>query len=639
MHNKNVITVENSCHNIPEMLHNHEHRLIQLESDVIENTGYVSNYMEYYTDNYTPVIQHMINVGVKHIIFNLPIKYHFKTTGTDAQGRNYCVAIDNQEGIVFEGRNGHTITYDYAENHVPNLFSCHSCQNLEFRNLNFEGVNTRVTSQPSTPLYTGSAIYCYQCKNVNIHDINSKNVIYQVLTFYSHDIDVRRTYNCHDYYNQPFQASTVPYAFIQCHSCCGYNIEGCTHYGGCRDGDITIFGGGGEKANITNNRLMCYGYDDNTHYSYHVSQAICNDQGCENAIIEGNFIDGYYYGIDMKADVRNCICTGNVIKNCKVYIADRRGESQTVYQTQFNHIINNMLIFQDKYVGNDTLFEGQYYIVGIMCDNRQGCHVENNTITLNLTQDLLHPHPCVGIYFSQEDINHDYVYPSTITNNHIIFTVANIGTVINAHGGSTMVHIKNVNYLTLSQNTFKGSYSQEFMGIKYQGNCSNLYIMDNQFWMGGSRLYREEDSNLNTCIHNVYGNLSNHKIGTYIESGNGLEMKELVTKDVYLSPNEPQPLVHFGLTAGCFILINVKGCADWNGEKYVNATFTLKYDTSLMGTLNKVDGVCEGYTFSVTSAEWGISLMVQSNTESPVNRFKIEIIQGQHSAKDVTTVY
>lgn len=639
MHNKNVITVENSCHNIPEMLHNHEHRLIQLEADGIDNVGYISNYMEYFTDNYSPVIQHMINVGVKHIIFNLPITYHFKTTGTDAQGRNYCVAIDNQENIVFEGYSGHTITYNYAENHVPNLFSCHSSQNLEFKSLNFEGIHTRVTSQPSTPLYTGSAIYCYQCKNVNIHDINSKNVIYQVLAMNTYDIDVRRTYNCHDYYNQPFQASTVPYAFIQCHSCYGYNIEGCTHYGGCRDGDITIFGGGGEKAKITNNRLMCYGYDDNTHYSYHASQAICNDQGCDNAIIEGNFIDGYYYGIDMKADVRNCICTGNVVKNCKVYIADRRGESQTVYQTQFNHIINNMLIFQDNYVGNDTLFEGQYYIVGIMCENRQGCHVENNTITLNLAQDLLHPHPCVGIYFSQEDINHDYVYPSTITNNHIIYTVANIGTVKHAPGGSTMIHIKNVNYLTLSQNTFKGSYSKEFMGVKYQGNCSNLYIMDNQFWMGGNRLYREEDSNLNTCIHNVYGNLSNHKIGTYIESGNGLEMKELVTKDVYLVPNEPQPLVHFGLTPGCFILINVKGCADWNGEKYVNATFTLKYNTALTGTLNKVDGVCEGYTFSVTSAEWGSSLMVQSNTESPVNRFKIEIIQGQHSAKDITTVY
>lgn len=623
MHNKNVITVENNCHNIPEMLHDHEHRLIQLEADGIDNVGYVSNYMEYYTDNYSPVIQNMINKGVKHIIFNLPITYHFKSRGTDAQGRNYCVAIVSQEDIIFEGCSGHTITYDYAEDHVPNLFSCHSCQNLEFKNLNFEGINTRVTSQPSTPLYTGSAIYCFKCKNVNIHDINSKNVIYQVLAFNTSDIDIRRTYNCHDYYNQPHQASTIPYAFIQCHSCYGYSIDGCTHYGGCRDGDIGIFGGGGTKARVSNNRLMCYGYNDSSAYPYNISQAICNDQGCENAIIEGNFIDGYYFGVDMKADVRNCICTGNVITNCKIYIADRRGESQTVYQTQFNHIINNMIILQDNYVGNDYLHEGMYYMVGILCENRQGCHIENNTITLNLKQNLLHPAPCLGIYYSQEDIHPDYQYPSTITNNHIIYTVGNIGTVLHAHGGSTMIHIKNIQQTIISHNTFKGSYSKEYMGIKYQGTCKDLTIQDNRFWMNGHRYYKESNSELINTKYDYSERVQRDYNGYHIQTG-----------DFSITGGSPTSILNIGMNGGVYLLIKIRGCADYSGLKYVDATFTLNH-MATSAQLVQVAGIKTGYDIGIHYATWGVTIYVTSDTDSPLNRFEIDVIEGQYRLNNV----
>ena len=437
-------------------------------------------------DDWTPAIQQAIKDGVKTLVFDSGKGYLVKSVGTDIDGRNYAINLNNIENLTIEGYNGTTIYTDYSQDSLPNLFRFENCNHIRIRGIIIEGINTRTIDQPSTPLYSGAAFYFKKCKDIIVEDCKTHNVTYHTIAFYTENIIVDKAFNYHDYFNQPFQASTVPYAFVQFHSCYGYELLNSVHYGGCRDGDVGVFGGGGEHAKIENNRLLGYGYNDTSKHTYNISQAICNDQGATSCMIRGNYIHGYYMGVDMKADVRNCICENNIIENCKISIADRRGESQTVSQTQFNVIRGNKIVFNDNFEDNGYLHNGMYHLVGINCEDRQGCWIENNELVHNLENGLNIQKPVLAIYFSQEQTNHDYLYPSVIKGNHIVFTVGNIGTVIHAPGGSSMMHLRNVNCLSVLNNTLKGSYTMDYFGVKCQGVVSDIDILHNKFWVSGS---------------------------------------------------------------------------------------------------------------------------------------------------------
>lgn len=580
--------------------------------------------------DWTKAFQQAFDDGVKTLIVDGG-RYHVTMTGKDGDNRGYAIKIENTSHITIEGYNDALITFDYNADELPNIFSFRSCENVKIRGVRVEGVGIRLSTQPSTPLYTGSAFYFRNCKKVEVESCWTKNVMYHALAFNSSDVIVDKAFNCHDYYkNQPFQAGTIPFGFVQFHSCYGYQLTNSTHYGGCRDGDVSVFGGGGEHAKIENNRLLGYGYNDDSKHTYITAQAICNDQGCTSCMIRGNYIHGYYIGVDMKADVRNCICENNIIENCKFSIADRQGESQTVRQTQFNVIRGNKIIFNDNFEDDGFLLNDMYHLVGINCEVRQGCWIENNELVHNLENGLNIQKPILGIYFSQEQTNHDYLYPSIIKGNNIVFTVGNGAKVLHAPGGSTMVHLKDVNCVGVLNNTLKGSYSLDYFGVKCQGTVGDIDILHNKFWTSGnSRLfYTESDTTITNIVSDIDRTHVDSRSGIKEVLGEDESIKRIITPSYVLTPSG-QIVGKFLCGQGTHSMVKLVCCADWGGVRYLNATYMVRKLVDSV-ELTKVDGVCQGYTVEAENTVNGYDIRVKTDINVSGQSFYIELISCQY---------
>lgn len=592
----------------------------------------VEEFSQFVVNNdWSTAIVEAINSGVKTLIFDGGT-YHVSMQGKDDEDRGYAVKISNLSNLTFEGYNDAVITFNYNDDEIPNIFSFHNCKNIDISGVKVMGVGKRVSSQPSTPLYTGSAFYFKDCENVNVTRCWTKNVMYHALAFNSSNVIVDKAFNYHDYYkNQPFQSSTIPFGFVQFHSCYGYQLTNSTHYGGCRDGDVSVFGGGGEHAKIENNRLLGYGYNDKGKRTYNIAQGICNDQGATSCMIRGNYVYGYYVGIDMKADVRNCICENNIVENCKISISDRQGESQTVHQTQFNVIRGNKIIFNDNFEDNGYLHNGMYHLVGINCEVRQGCWIENNELVHNLENGLNIQKPILGIYYSQEQVNHDYLYPSIIKGNNIVFTVGNIGTVLHAPGGSSMIHLRDVKCVSVTNNTLKGSYTMEYFGVKCQGTVSDIDILQNKFWVSGNTklLYTESNTTINNLVSDINRVRQDLNDGVKEIIGEKETLKRIVTPSYTLTPSG-QVVGMFLCNRGNYHMIKLVCCADWGGLRYLNATYMVrKLENSV--ELTKIDGSCSGYEVVADNTDYGYNIRVITDVEVPNQSFYIELLSCQYT--------
>nr|DAT73385.1 MAG TPA: Preneck appendage protein helix, VIRAL PROTEIN.05A [Caudoviricetes sp.] len=582
-------------------------------------------------EDWTKAFQQAFDDGVKTLVLSGGT-YHVSLKGKDVDNRGYAIKIANQSHLTIEGHNGALITFNYNADELPNIFSFHSCEDVKIKGVRIQGIGVRLSSQPDTPLYTGSAFYFKECKQVLVESCWSKNVKYHAIGFNSSEIIVDKGFNHHDYYkNEPFQSSAIPYGFVQFHSCQEFQLMNSVHYGATRDGDVVVFGGGGEHAKIENNMLFGYGYNDSSNHTYHSGQAICNDQGSTSCMIRGNYIYGYYFGIDMKADVRNCICENNIVENCKFSIADRKGESTTVSQTQFNVIRGNKIIFKSDFEDDGFLFCDMYSLIGINCENRQGCWVENNELVVNLEKWINLSKPILGIYFSQEQINADYLYPSVIKGNNVVFTVANGSSVIHAPGGSTMLHIKDATCISVLNNTLKGSYSQDYFGVKCQGNVSDIDILHNKFWTSGNtKLYYTESD---TTVTNLVSDINR----TYVDSTDGIKevvgkketLKRIITPEYELSTSG-KVIGKFLCQATNYHMVKLVCCADWSGLRYLNATYMVKKGDEET-EITKIDGTCTGYTVSVENTSDGYNLKVTTDVNVPKQSFYIELISCQYT--------
>jgi hypothetical protein len=581
--------------------------------------------------DWTSAFQQAIDDGIKTLVLSRGV-YHLTLKGRDSDNRAYAIKIENKSHLTIESYNDALITFDYHADELPNLFSFHSCEDIKIKNIRVEGIGKRLTTQPDTPLYTGSAFYFKDCKQVSVEDCWSKNVKYHAIAFNSSDVTIDKSFNCHDYYkDQPFQSTTIPFGFVQFHSCQNFQLMNSVHYGSCRDGDVAVFGGGGEHAKIENNMLFGYGYDDESKHTYQGGQGICNDQGCVSCMIRGNYIYGYYMGIDMKADTRNTICENNIVENCKFSICDRKGESTTVSQTQFNVIRGNKIIFKTDFDDDGYLFQDMYSLVGINCETRQGCWIENNELVVNLESWIGLSNPVVGIFFSQESINADYLYPSMIKGNHVVFTVGNGATVIHAPGGSTMIHIKDANCISVLNNTLKGTYSMDYFGVKCQGTVSDIDILHNKFWVSGNTkaFYTEANTTVTNMVSDINRTQTDTSYGVKEVLGEKQTLKRIVTPDYTLNA-DGTVIGKFICDNGSYHMIKLICSADWGGLRYLNAVYTIK-KTAEGVTLAKIDGVCEGYEVSAEKTDDGYHIRVKTDIAVNGQSFIIEIMANQYS--------
>lgn len=599
--------------------------------DIEEFSHYVVN------NDWSQAIQKAFDQGVKTLVFSKKDKHYLVSTqGQDSNGRPYAVKVTGSD-IHLIGKNGATIDYDATIATEPNIFYFYGGSNLHIEGLKFLGAGTRSQSIESTPLYTGACVFCENCHNVLIEGIVSRDVCYQVLGFNCRKMTVKQTKNTHKYYREPFQAGCVPYAFVQFHSCYDFALLECEHWGGCRDGDVAVFGGGGKEARIIGNSLHNCEIDGTPNASNNVAQAICNDQGSRSCLIKDNFIEGYYYGIDMKADVQNCICENNIIRCCKYAIADRKGESTTVYQTQDNVIRGNKIIFKSGFSDNE---QSQYgaKIFGILCENRQGCWVENNELTISNDTDTAFSDTqyIMGIAVSQEDINQDNLYTMSIKNNKIKFVNANGASFKNAPKYSTFIRLEGAKNAVVSGNELRGSYNfGGYTGVAIEGDNGQVVVKDNVDW------YKDfEESGLikigrEARVDTLISDETDQRNGLKVSDGAIGNYQRHITPMATVGTT-PVPIANIGITAGVSVLLRIGGVNNWSGIRHVDATFLLTRSASDT-TLTKVSGDATGYTFVVNHYEWGCSLNVTTTVDDvPNNSFVIEVIQGQHGIRSLS---
>jgi parallel beta-helix repeat protein len=105
------------------------------------------------------------------------------------------------------------------------------------------------------------------------------------------------------------------------------DIVDCTVFGGTYDGDISLFGTGAHNR-ITGCKVHSHLRSDATQTPVLTTfQGICVDSSQLNCTVESCYAQGYYYGIDVKSNISNCLVANNTVYRNKVGIAARRGET------------------------------------------------------------------------------------------------------------------------------------------------------------------------------------------------------------------------------------------------------------------------------------------------------------------------
>ena len=506
---QNLISIEElQPHSIPEIIHEHGVRIQELELSKQDNknVGYLSDYTDYYNKEYgwSLALQQMVDEGVKHIYINDGLDHEMKVQGMDNTNKPYCVSLDNQTGVTIECLNGSTLSFDYSQHILPNVFSCTNSEHITFKGVKFKGTGTRKNTQSRYALYTGCGIYTNKCNNIIVDDCHAHSTGYLVCLMDTDNSRVSNSTFKHDYYVSEWgNRMDKPYSAIILYSCKDSVVDNNVVYGGCLDGDISIFGGRTERCHIQNNKLYGYGWNDNNKVVYFANQGITYDQGCRDCIISQNILHGYYYGIDMKADTHNCLCVNNIIENTKVSIADRQGEATHNGKSQFNKIQGNKIILGHNIKGETLIHD--YACIGILVEERQGCQIQNNDIVVSFYIKTTLGKSC-GIYVSgREGDEHNSLYPQLIQQNSIMFCMFNNSTMFNTLPNSVAIHGLNLRCFDISHNCVKSYNANDtYEGVRLDTKATHGFIMYNTFF-GHSSLGVKTDG---ATLTNVQSNLS-----------------------------------------------------------------------------------------------------------------------------------
>jgi hypothetical protein len=269
----------------------------------------------------TVAIQTAINFiqGTEKVLLFGEGTFLVSKTGTVSFGvygiKDYCVRISDTAHV---NATGATFLTRVDDTFVANAFVFDnvyvgSWEGGQFIGLNFQQAITR-------DLFTGSGVVLSSCLSVKVSDLLSINMRGCALMFNS---DTCVIDNCEGRRTDPILHNGCFFAVYSSTHCV---IKNCTSWGGCRDGDIFLFGSG-----TYNKILYCaahnsYWGDPNATILTEGNQGFGADSGQDYAVIEGCYAYGHFYGIDAKTNstyvrILNCTAVSN-----KVGLCSRRGE-------------------------------------------------------------------------------------------------------------------------------------------------------------------------------------------------------------------------------------------------------------------------------------------------------------------------
>lgn len=416
--------------------------------------------------------------------------YYLTTQGTvnDGQGSGaYAILVDSINNLKITFTEGAKLVFDRAPTEMPNLIKLKSCTNVKIINPSTE--QREVALRTAKNGYQGATIYCYDCENVEIIGGLTVNNLYHVQTYLCNNITVSGGTGINDYYSDTDTADeNAGSSFVLFYSTTNSIVEKTTSYGNWWDGQISIFGGC-ENVKVLNNKVIGIPYDqfDIPDFStFRIQQGITLDQGPTGCDISGNTIDGFFYGIDQKADTQNNNIHDNTILRCKLSIADRKGEAIAADKSVEGKIQNNLILLSSDVLGAaqpgaQNPIRG-YEQHGIASETRLSCDITNNKIMMDLNNSGSYgTYKIVGVFADfDESLGGEYRPTRVIKGNNVVFQLGQDATVRSAPVNSVAYVLEDATRLVVADNSYSLSFGVTTYAFRFISDVIGGYFSNNK---------------------------------------------------------------------------------------------------------------------------------------------------------------
>lgn len=414
---------------------------------------------------------------------------------TNPGNRSYSIRLDNTSDIDIVFENGARFIHDQTALDRYNVLDLYKCDRIKIKDMVvFGGLDQYPDSTAGRSLYEGGAILANRCNQILVTGGDVRNMMYFTQFFQSEYCIVNNTVFKYDklWHDQNgYSSNLIPLSAHILFNSRFCKIKDNMIYGGCGDGDLSIFGGGSWDNSIVNNTMVTYAWDDPEREVVFYSQGITVDQGPRNTLVEGNHISGYFYCIDVKADTVFTQVKNNKLENFVVAIADRKGESTTVDASVATIIQGNTILFREEVgfansaLGNSVF--GDLGSVGIWSLDRYGCIIRDNTISVyDSSTDVFQMDKIVGIIIEGKGANEEgdgtYFDRYLIENNIINLSYGKEGTVVYAPAQSRGIRFGGLNGGKISGNRIKMIDSTIYIPFEMVSDCKNMRISENTIY-------------------------------------------------------------------------------------------------------------------------------------------------------------
>ncbi len=417
----------------------------------------------------TAAIQNAVNAtqgSGKTLILPLGT-YKLSSSGTRnlpfASGsRRYGILITNTLDIVIEG----VVTFSIDAASAFNAFLFTEVENSSITGGTFTASNPASHSITS---YQGVAVVFDRCKECVAFDVNIVDAIGGVLGFQCTSCSIN---NCS--YNRVTTTQAVGSAFAL-YSGYRSSIINCVTYGGTNDGDTGLFGTG-RFNKIFGCRTHGFTLSDSTETPVNTSlQGIYVDAGQLDATVESCYAQGYYYAIDVKSNISNCLVTNNTVYKNKVGIAVRRGELNT--DSMGAKIFDNLIL---PYTGNGNtdLLLG-YATMGILVQDFASVEIRGNKIGTTYSDTA--SQNWIAIRISQKSFNEAQRGAVVINDNQLAYSQS-LGGITSSNGGPYFIHFSGdrpSSTLQMQNNSF--THSSGYCGQVLVDGATEFNFVGNVF--------------------------------------------------------------------------------------------------------------------------------------------------------------
>lgn len=397
--------------------------------------------------------------------------YYITTSGTDREGRTYAILVKAVDGLNLNFKEGAKLVYDRSQVVIPNLINLEDCSNINIENPNSEEskvVNRSVRNKN----YHGATVYCLNSENVYVGRGVTKNNTYHVAAFYSRNINVNGGIGINDYaLNDKKEESS---SFVLIYSSRDCIVENTVSYGGWWDGQISIFGASNNIQIIYNKviGIPFAQYKSPDFSTFRINQGITIDQGPFQCEVSGNIIDGFFWGIDQKADTQNTNIHDNIILRCKGAIAERKGEAILADKSVESIIQDNLILFSSNVLsapngGGATIHEYEQF--GILSDSRLSAHIKNNKLMMDINNEVSYDSNSIaGIYVNFEDyLLGNYRPLRVVEGNNVVFQLEQDSIVIAAPEDSVAYALRNALRIDVSNNDYSLSINATTYAFRF----------------------------------------------------------------------------------------------------------------------------------------------------------------------------